>query len=97
MDLVLDETYWDPRDRRRNGAIDLSLDADLVPSDAWVPVTVSWDVAEQAADLRVGDRQRRIPIEHAPLGICYLTFYGRTAGAESGATLVRRLEAVVED
>ena len=97
VDLVLDETYWDPRDRRRNGAIDISLDADLAPSGAWVPVTVSWDVAEQAADVSVGDQQRRIPIEHAPLGICYLTFYGRTPGAESGATLVRRLEAVVED
>ena len=96
-DLVLDETYWDPRHRRPDGALDISLDATALPADTWVPVAVSWDVTKQAAELSVAGHRRRVPISQAPLGLCYLTFYGRAAGAESGATLVRRLEAVVED
>ena len=92
VDLVLDETFWRPNDRRPDAAMDISLGADEVPSDEWVPVAVAWDVAEEAAQVSVGGHQRRVPVTGSPPGICYLTFCGRAVGAEAGALLVRRLE-----
>ena len=96
LDLVLDETFWRPNDRRPDAALDVSLGADDVAAGAWVPVTVAWNVADETAEVSVGGRQRQVPINGSPLGICYLTFYGHASGAESGATLVRRLETAAE-
>ena len=91
VSLVLDETFWRPNDRRPDAAMDISLGADQVPSDEWLPVAVAWNVAEETAEVSIGGHQRQVPVSGSPLGICYLTFHGRAAGAETGATLIRRL------
>ena len=94
--LLLDETFWRPNDRRPDAAVDISLGADEVLPDEWVPVAVAWNVVEETAEVSVGGHQRQVPISGSPLGLCYLTFYGRAPGAESGATLVQRLEMSVD-
>ena len=95
VDLVLDETFWRPNDRRPDAAIEIDLGADALSADEWMPVTVAWDVAEGQAEVGMSESRRRLPVKGSPLGVCYLTFHGRSACTEQGATLVRGLETRV--
>ena len=38
IDVVLDETFWRPDDRRPDAAVELALDAGALPAGAWTPV-----------------------------------------------------------
>ena len=95
VDLVMDETFWRPNDRRTDGAVDASLGIAELPADMWMPVSVAWDVGRGEAVVSVNGSQRRVPLRGQPLGLCYLTLYGRASGPELAATDIRRLSVEV--
>ena len=95
VDLVMDETFWRPNDRRTDGAVDASLGIAELPAGLWAPVTVAWDVGRGEATVTVNGSERRMPIQGEPCGLCYLTLYGRATGPELAGTDVRRLAVEV--
>ena len=95
VDLVLDETFWRPNDRRPDGALDAPLGIAELPADMWMPVSVAWDVGRGEAVVSVNGSERRVPLRGQPLGLCYLTLYGRSSGPERAATEIRRLSVEV--
>ena len=94
---MLDETFWRPNDRRPDPPLEIRLGGNQLPADQWLPVTVAWNVADASAQISVAGSERQLAVEGEPLGLCYLTVLGRSERAESGGTLVRRLETQVED
>ena len=56
---------------------------------------MAWNVADASAQISVAGSERQLAVEGEPLGLCYLTVLGRSERAESGGTLVRRLETQV--
>ncbi len=95
IDVVLDETFWRPDDRRPDAAVELALDAQALPTGSWTPVTIRWDIAAGTAAVAVGGTDRTVPIRNGRLGLSYLTLHGRATAAERGATYVRRLRVQV--
>jgi hypothetical protein len=91
VDLLLDETFWRPNDRRAEPAVEIDLGADRIPAGEWVPVRVTWDVNAGEAEVKAAGCVRTVPVGECLLGICYLTFHGRSEAAEPEATFVRRM------
>lgn len=95
VDLVLDEAFWRPNDRRTDGALDVSLGIAELPAGIWTPVTVAWDIGRGEAIVNANGSERRLPIRGDAPGLCYLTLYGRASGPELAGTDVRRLSVKV--
>ena len=95
VDLVLDEAFWRPNDRRTDGAVDTSLGIAELPAGIWTPVTVAWDIGRGEAIVNANGSERRLPIQGDAPGLCYLTLYGRASGPELASTDVRRMSVEV--